>query len=182
MDCARCGSQMLRYDVPRPDGGTAWVDRCASVKACGVWYDESELPALHPSFAANEVCSALFTAPRVTVDAKLLIACPHCEERPPLTPVRFVGVTLDVCERCRGVWVDRDEVVALLNALHTHAPGFAVTPAHYRSAPVAATMNRKNEPYSVCVRCGAEVPSSEAMVTEHGFMCFACGSEHARED
>jgi Zn-finger nucleic acid-binding protein len=182
MDCARCGSKMLRHDVPLPDGGTAWVDRCASAKSCGVWYDGRELPALHPAFLEGAVRNALAAAQRVAVDAALAIACPRCESRPPLAPVLFVGVTLDACESCQGVWVDRDEVAALMNALHTHAPGLRAAPAHYRSAPVTPSMNRKNEPFARCVRCRVEFPSSEALYTERGFMCFACGSEHARAE
>ncbi len=161
-------------DLPLPDGATAWVNR-----HCGAWYDERALPALHPSFVYPEVCSALFSAPRVTVDATLIAACPQCEGRLPLRPVRFVGVTLDVCERCRGVWVDREESLTLLSSLHIYRPGTAGA-AHYRSAAATPTMQRKNEPYTRCVRCGIEALVSDAIVTEHGFMCFVCGSAHAR--
>lgn len=182
MNCARCGSQMLRYDVPLPDGGTAWVDRCNHIRSCGLWYDARELAALHAGFASSEVRDALYAAPRHAVEAKSQIACPSCLEHPALAPVRFVGVTLNVCERCRGVWVDRGDVVTLMSAMRTHEPGFAAAPASYRSAPVTASMSRRDAPYATCVRCGAEVPSAEAMVTEFGFMCFACGSEHARSE
>ncbi len=90
-----------------------------------------------------------------------------------------MGVTLDVCDRCRGVWVDRDENLTLLSALHTHRMG-TTGPAPYRSSAATPTMQRKDEPYARCARCGVEALVSDAIVTEHGFMCFACGSAHAR--
>jgi Zn-finger nucleic acid-binding protein len=166
---------MTLEDWPLPNGDVAWVNQ-----HCGAWFEEAALPALHPSFTAAAVCAALYNAPRTTVDARLVATCPHCASRPTLTPVHFIGVTLDVCGVCRGVWVDHHEHITLLNALHLHTPG-RVGAMHYRSAAVMPTMVRKNEPYTRCVRCGSEALVSDAMPTEHGFMCFACGSAHARE-
>ena len=42
--------------------------------------------------------------------------CPGCHAE--LAPQTRVGVVVDVCERCAGVWMDRQEVLTLATELH----------------------------------------------------------------
>ncbi len=41
------------------------------------------------------------------------LGCPVCRE--PLGPVQRAGIEIDVCPRCRGVWLDRGELQKLLD-------------------------------------------------------------------
>ena len=41
------------------------------------------------------------------------LGCPVCSV--PLGPVQRVGIEIDVCPRCRGVWLDRGELQKLLD-------------------------------------------------------------------
>jgi Zn-finger nucleic acid-binding protein len=179
MECPRCQSTLTTHDVPGPEGGTAWVKRCTTGRQCGVWYQEADLAALHPQFADAQVRAALVTAPRD--GAAPPVPCPYCGDGRALAAVRFVGVTLDVCEYCHGVWVDLDEYATLMHALRTHVTGVAFAPGPYRSVPTTAAMTRQDGQWARCVRCGGEAPYAEVLFTDRGFMCFACGSAYARE-
>jgi Zn-finger nucleic acid-binding protein len=43
--------------------------------------------------------------------------CPRCHAE--LAPQTRVGMVVDVCERCAGVWMDRQEVLTLATEFHT---------------------------------------------------------------
>lgn len=45
-----------------------------------------------------------------------LLVCPSCTESAPMQAVVRHGVEIDVCSRCRGVWMDRGELEKLLEA------------------------------------------------------------------
>ena len=42
--------------------------------------------------------------------------CPRCHAE--LAPQTRVGVVVDVCDRCAGIWMDRQEVLTLATELH----------------------------------------------------------------
>lgn len=56
--------------------------------------------------------------------------CPRCETAT-LLELDRQGITLDRCERCRGIWLDRGELEKLI----AHAAG---GPAHPAQAPAMA--------------------------------------------
>lgn len=39
--------------------------------------------------------------------------CPRCTEAPELTARELMGVVIDYCTRCRGVWLDMGELETL---------------------------------------------------------------------
>jgi Zn-finger nucleic acid-binding protein len=43
-----------------------------------------------------------------------LLMCPHCEEG--MQEIKRHEVEIDVCPKCRGVWLDRGELEKLLGA------------------------------------------------------------------
>jgi Zn-finger nucleic acid-binding protein len=177
MNCPRCRNPTERVDAPKPDGDSAWIERCASAKSCGSWYDPQALPALHAQFENHEVRDALTGAAALDVDRGTRVACPRCANETLLAPVSFAGVTLDVCPMCHGVWVDHAEYASLMSALRLHAPG--VVPAigaAYRSAPMRSAMQHTDEKVARCVKCKLEIPFADAIVTERGLMCVPCGS------
>ena len=52
--------------------------------------------------------------------------CPNCDTT--LAMSERLGVEIDYCPQCRGVWLDRGEIDRLLEADRTQAPA-AMTPA-----------------------------------------------------
>ncbi len=182
MRCPRCLKFMIRFDMPTPDGGTAWIERCERNASCGCWYADGQLPALHASFAQPEVMAAFSRAPKVAVSDAQRVKCHRCESTPEMTAVQFVGITLDRCDECHGVWVDRDEYAALMHALQLRQTEGVMAPTHYRSAAVQTTLSRKPGAYARCVACKVEAAYSDVIFTERGLMCFACGTRHAQQD
>jgi Zn-finger nucleic acid-binding protein len=44
--------------------------------------------------------------------------CPRCGVS--LHERTRVGVVVDICDRCRGIWLDRGEIEKIVAALHAH--------------------------------------------------------------
>jgi Zn-finger nucleic acid-binding protein len=44
--------------------------------------------------------------------------CPGCGGR--LQERTHVGVVVDICDRCRGIWLDRGELEKIVAVLHAH--------------------------------------------------------------
>lgn len=62
-----------------------------------------------------------------------LVTCP-CEEMAPMKQVQRDGVEIDVCTKCRGVWLDRGELEKLL-AVVTRQAEAPPPPAQQAAAP-----------------------------------------------
>jgi Zn-finger nucleic acid-binding protein len=177
MNCPRCRKPTERTDAPKPNGDSAWIERCAAAKSCGSWYDPTSLPALHAQFEHPDVRDALSGAATADVDRGARMPCPRCADETLLAPVLFADVTLDACPRCGGVWVDHDEYARLMSAMRLYAPGVVpAVGAAYRSAPTRPAMQHTTEKFARCVKCKIEFPFADAIVTERGLMCVPCGS------
>jgi len=57
-----------------------------------------------------------------------LVTCP-CDEMAPMKQVKRDGIEIDVCTKCRGVWLDRGELEKLLAAVQQQADAGFVAPA-----------------------------------------------------
>jgi hypothetical protein len=57
-----------------------------------------------------------------------LVTCP-CEEMAPMKQVQRDGIEIDVCTKCRGVWLDRGELEKLLAAVQREAEASVAPPA-----------------------------------------------------
>lgn len=68
-----------------------------------------------------------------------LVTCP-CEEMAPMKQVQRDGVEIDVCTKCRGVWLDRGELEKLLAVVsrQADAPQQVQSPAQQPQQPQAA--------------------------------------------
>ena len=74
--------------------------------------------------------------------------CPRCAME--LVECTRVGVTVDVCDRCRGVWLDRGELEKLLAALREGEQERALlrTERRARQGDGKANDRRKREVWS----------------------------------
>jgi Zn-finger nucleic acid-binding protein len=60
--------------------------------------------------------------------------CPNCDTT--LAMSERLGVEIDYCPQCRGVWLDRGEIDRLLEAERAHAPvSVAAAPAPAPPSP-----------------------------------------------
>jgi Zn-finger nucleic acid-binding protein len=72
------------------------LDYCP--KCMGVWFDDKELQELLPSAAEN------LKIPRKAV--KLKISCPRCEKFLYSFHYPNTTVTVEMCKKCKGLWLD----------------------------------------------------------------------------
>ncbi|MBN1774681.1 MAG: zf-TFIIB domain-containing protein [Deltaproteobacteria bacterium] len=178
MQCPKCrgSTRQVRANRGDPATGEAPVptgdlelDRCGSCR--GTWYDRRELDQLLgrdlsaefgrlPTGTARRTACAQCGAPVAGPEpfcpgcgASLTAHCPRCEVE--LQSVRLVGVEIDFCPACGGLWLDESEVLAL-------AAVFALRP----DAPPGGLR---------CSRCGRSgLAPSQATCREDGLVCDAC--------
>ncbi len=62
-----------------------------------------------------------------------LLMCPNCEEG--MREIERHGVRIDVCPRCRGVWLDRGELEKLLDAAAARSATAAPLPPSVAGGP-----------------------------------------------
>lgn len=112
--CVKCNSILDQAHV-----GDIEVDLCP---ACGgLWLDHGEIERLFslPSHDLDELRHALTGGAQAGIsDAHL--ACPACPGQ--LVEARFGRILVEVCRRCRGLFLDRGELDLALAALKS-TPG-----------------------------------------------------------
>lgn len=113
LTCPKCG---LRMHVWESNGLT--LDHCHDCK--GLWFDAGELARYLARSRAHLAEAEL----RVAEATKFL--CPRCPDVH-LAHVHEDDVTLDICPRCRGLFVDVGELYELLGAIRRNE--FAGDPA-----------------------------------------------------
>lgn len=107
--CVRCNSVLDKQTVAAIE-----VDVCP---ACGgVWLDKGELERLNrvPRDAVDGLRQALGGGEQAGVSATQT-ACPVCPGK--LSEVKLGRLQIDVCTRCRGVFLDKGEFEAALAAV-----------------------------------------------------------------
>ncbi|MEW6282168.1 MAG: zf-TFIIB domain-containing protein [Candidatus Eremiobacterota bacterium] len=106
-DCPACPG--LTMEPWRDPVTRLEIDCCPNCR--GFWFDGEELSRLFPSAdLARRVFSqeALAPVPGTGTPPR---ACPRCAQ--PLKLTRALEVEVDVCRRCRGIWLDAGELLLL---------------------------------------------------------------------
>jgi hypothetical protein len=115
--CPKCSTVLDRKVVVQVE-----VDLCPSCG--GIWLDPGELERLKQSAHLRDVDLLRQFAGegrRVPPTSRAVkLPCPVCEGR--LTALELGEVAIDVCESCRGIWLDRGELQATLAILAVLAP------------------------------------------------------------
>ncbi len=130
---------MVKESPPQRDLILDLCPRCG-----GIWFEPGEFHLLR-SGTRVELGRSLISRPHtarchacmasVGRDAEMCAACgapnkidcPHCCR--PTRRIRYEGLTLDVCIKCRGVWFDRHELSAIWAvALATVVEGRSTNP------------------------------------------------------
>jgi Zn-finger nucleic acid-binding protein len=106
MDCPKGHGRLKRVTF-----GSIPVDRCA--ECGGSWYDSDELRLLKDREAHGDYCWIDFDLwkeiGKFRAARQQRYNCPR--DGGPLTTVRYgdSSVTVDICSRCKGIWLDKDE-------------------------------------------------------------------------
>jgi Zn-finger nucleic acid-binding protein len=149
--------------IPAGAGVPAEVHRCETCK--GVWLDDATLLSICPTVAhlADHRDEVVLTGQA----GGGIAVCPRCR----LTPyqVEVLGVAIDFCIHCQGVWLDGDEYEESM------LDGGEARPAKRQSAYRQAG-NRVARGEVKCVDCAAVVPIDRTFMREHGHTCAACNS------
>ncbi len=115
--CPKCSTVLDRQLVAQVE-----VDLCPSCG--GIWLDRGELQRLHQSAQLADVDVLKRFAGenrRVPPTSRAVkLPCPVCEGR--LVALELGEVAIDVCDACRGIWLDRGELEPALAVLVTLAP------------------------------------------------------------
>jgi len=140
------------------------LDGCDSCG--GLWFDQDELAQLGRAggdvLATAEVTFEPSLAPAGGVRGAM--SCPRCSVA--LFPFEFrhtPGVTLDACPKCRGIWVDDQELAAI---------GRRTTPSAASAAsPTVRETARRGAGFLLRVTC----PSCQEDNPSDALVCWACG-------
>lgn len=161
--CPRCVAQveLTRWRARSPVGEVELTgcDSCG-----GVFIDKANLAAVCPTAAhlpdhAGEV--ALTGSPGAGIPF-----CPRCSGTP--HQLELVGVLLDFCTRCHGVWLD---AVDYQEAAFTEQRAAPPPRAPYRARATELTAPDRRE---TCSHCGEKHEPSELAFSEHGRICRGC--------
>ena len=104
IDCPKCSQAMERWESKG-----VCLDHCSSCK--GLWFDEGELTR-HFANTGNEISEGDLKAAGGTS-----LRCPRCKSNS-LLMARLASVEVDICEQCRGIFLDFGEVHELLGAIN----------------------------------------------------------------
>ncbi len=161
--CPRCSDVLeeKRFgDIP--------LDGCRSCG--GIWFDCQELNTLvrDPQSALMEIERA-FNAAIFGGGTQGAMLCPRCEQ--PLCPFTFAhtpGVELDVCRKCKGIWLDDGE----LQKITERIAGTRPQPQVERSElPELRDHGRSITGFLLSAPCPACKTTNPAACTA----CWACG-------
>lgn len=169
LDCPRCPDTTLeeRRVVPTGGGAAASVHVCARCK--GVWLDGHTLAGICPTLShlpdhRDEI--ALLGREGQGIDR-----CLRCAVAP--FEYDVLGVAIDFCLRCHGVWLDGDEYEESL------FDGAADTNAEARGGPYRQSASAMTGKEPRCAYCNDLVEPRRTFMREHGMACARC--HYARE-
>ena len=115
MRCPACLHPLRRFKA-----GTVTLDGCDG--GCGgIWFDHRELAKVnrqHPDPDA-QIADLSFN-PAVRVHDDDTRQCPKCDDVTLEKKLHCLGsgVIMDVCPKCKGLWLDRGELGKIREALH----------------------------------------------------------------
>jgi len=105
LNCPKCQVPMKEFEYA---GSGVMIDKCP--KGCGFWLDEGELNKVQIMMEYYEKITNPLPLPQ---DTKITERrCPYCKEK--LVEKEYEGVPIDVCLKCGGVWLDKDELYEII--------------------------------------------------------------------
>ncbi len=162
MDCPRCSGAKLTERRVKPTGPGVPVDVYLCETCKGVWLDGSTLMTLCPTLAhlPDHRGEIALTGGK----GKGIALCLRCGAVP--FEYRVIGVAIDFCLRCSGVWLDGDEYEESM--LSGEPVPEAQGGPYRRAASTLATGLIK------CAYCGGSADPKHTYVRELGPACMSC--------
>jgi Zn-finger nucleic acid-binding protein len=163
LDCPRCAGASLADRRVNPTGGGAAVDVYLCDGCRGVWLDGETLMSICPTLAhLPDHRGEIALTGQQGAGIALCLRC----GAPPYE-YQVLGVAIDFCTRCNGVWLDGDEYEeAMLGAASPAADQARGGP--YRRAASALSGDIK------CAYCGTPTDPKKTYVRELGPACGPC--------
>lgn len=165
LPCPRCDATLSALEVSARSSFERFVvDRC---QLCGgMWIDRSELAKVCPSLSGlheRRIELEVFGKPGGD-----LLSCPRCGDVP--SAFALLGLTIDVCMGCGGVWLDSHEHSELGASTGIRSPpGADRTLSPYRALRSAVRTER-----ILCAHCGAATWLRDAFMCAAGLICRPC--------
>jgi Zn-finger nucleic acid-binding protein len=164
LDCPRCPEALLVERRVPPTGGGAPVDVYLCEGCRGVWLDGQTLATICPTLShlpehRDEIALVGKRGAGIEV-------CVRCGVPP--FEYRVLGVDIDFCLRCSGVWLDGDEYEEAMLGGADPVPDAARGGPYRRAASSLATGEIK------CAYCGHSTDPKKTYVRELGPACSAC--------
>ncbi len=122
--CARCSVPMV--EIKYSPSLDIMIDYC---RDCGaVWLDGNELDQLvagsaDPGSVKMKVARAMFELRKNANQPTLTLACPNCNTQTLRAFETSEGVTIDMCDDCKGMWFDKGEIATTVE-LSSDIPNF----------------------------------------------------------
>lgn len=118
MVCPRCKTRQETYLLKKASLDNIEVDICE--KCGGIWFDKNELG--HATKISQkeilELTNLLENTNQVEKFEDVEINCPKCDI--PMTKYRYMytsNIYIDSCEKCEGIWIDKGELIQIINYL-----------------------------------------------------------------
>jgi Zn-finger nucleic acid-binding protein len=112
--CPRCQQEMRSATV-----ASVRVEECPACK--GLWFEDQELRLAKDQTDADLAWMdfEIWRHPERFQRSPRALGCPSCGGDRPMVGVQYgaTGVTVDACEGCHGVWLDRGELDRIVRAL-----------------------------------------------------------------
>ena len=120
MLCPRCLSNSKEVELQKSVLHGIEIDVCNSCG--GIWFDKLELSEAI-SLSKEEVTNFYNKLSNLSVDNKpverdLVLNCPKCNVE--MNKYRYMytsSIYIDSCDRCEGIWLDKGELLSILNYL-----------------------------------------------------------------
>jgi Zn-finger nucleic acid-binding protein len=158
------------------EGDAITIDECRGCK--GIWFDEMEI---EETIGARTPVAELAQAPALgsgcrscgdepgsdpercrSCGARPRINCARCKTT--MNVVMIMGIRVDVCPTCSGIFLDQGELKALSNAYSEH----------YETASADSKLK--------CPGCGELVAYDETLYGADGMVCNSCFQNSADDD
>jgi uncharacterized protein len=144
--CPYCGGAFspspLKFEL---SGNTVYLDQCTQCQ--GIWFDSGELSQIF-DFAVKEAL-ALGTLDddleETFSSTEVMLKCPRCARETEFGRGEIMGIEIDKCRVCKGIWLDTGEIEAIMGEVRLESTGVGKIPSH---APPESTPARAG-----CPRC-----------------------------
>ncbi|MFN4219383.1 MAG: zf-TFIIB domain-containing protein [bacterium] len=117
MTCPRCKTRGEIYHLKKANLENIEIDICENCG--GIWFDKSELgQAVKISSEEIQKLTNILENTNQVEKEDVELNCPRCDI--PMMKYRYMytsNIYIDSCEKCEGIWIDKGELIQIINYL-----------------------------------------------------------------